>query len=228
MPFHKTDSHCLVVSYDRGLSSFGGRRIVTLPMRYSAAIPLLLGLVLAGLYTAPAWAGFEEGTAAYERGDYAATLSEWRPLAEQGDPTAQHHLGWLYIIGHGVPQDYEEAVRWFRKAAEQGDRDAQTNLGSLYLLGDRLPQDYSEALKWLRAAADQGHPLAQTKLGIMYEDGEGVRQDRVQAYMWFSLAAAQGSELESAFLTELTKEMSPTQIVEAQRLVREWNREERR
>jgi TPR repeat protein len=127
-----------------------------------------------------------------------------------------------------VPQDYEEAVRWFRKAAEQGDRDAQTNLGSLYLLGDRLPQDYSEALKWLRAAADQGHPLAQTKLGIMYEDGKGVPQDRVQAYMWFSLAAAQGSELDSAFLTELTKEMTPTQIVEAQRLAREWNREEGR
>ena len=57
---------------------------------------------------APVWAGFEEGTAAYERGDYATTLNEWRPLAEQGDPTAQHHLGWLYIIGHGVPRDYRK------------------------------------------------------------------------------------------------------------------------
>jgi TPR repeat protein len=183
---------------------------------------ILLSLVLAALCVAPVWAGFEEGIAAYERGDYATTLNEWRPLAEQGDPTAQHHLGWLYVIGRGVPQDYQEAVRWFHKAAEQGDSDAQANLGSLYLLGDRLTQDYTEALKWLRAAADQGHPLAQTKLGIMYEDGEGVPQDRVQAYMWFSLAAAQGSELERAFLTELTKQMAPVQIAEAQRLAREW------
>ena len=183
---------------------------------------ILLSLVLAGVCAASVWAGFEEGTAAYERGDYATTLNEWRPLAEQGDPTAQHHLGWLYVIGRGVPQDYQEAVRWFRKAAEQGDRDAQTNLGSLYLLGDRLTQDYTEALKWLRAAADQGHPLAQTKLGIMYEDGEGVPQDHVRAHMWFSLAEAQGSELAGAFRNELTKQMTPAQIVEAQRLVREW------
>ncbi|MBU6482236.1 MAG: sel1 repeat family protein [Nitrospirae bacterium] len=183
---------------------------------------ILLTLVLAVVCVAPVWAGFEEGIAAYERGDYATTLKEWRPLAEQGDPTAQHHLGWLYAIGHGVPQDYQEAVRWFRKAAEQGDSDAQTNLGSLYLLGDRLPQDYTEAQKWLRAAADQGHPLAQTKLGIMYEDGEGVHQDRVRAHMWFSLAAAQGSELAGAFVTELTKEMTPAQIAEAQRLAQEW------
>jgi len=183
---------------------------------------ILLSLVLVTVCAAPVWAGFEEGIAAYERGDYATTLKEWRPLAEQGDPVAQHHLGWLYVIGRGVPQDSQEAVRWFRKAAEQGDRDAQTNLGSLYLLGDTIPQDYPEALKWLRAAADQGHPLAQTKLGIMYEDGEGVPQDRVQAHMWFSLAAAQGSELAGAFRDEVTKQMTLTEIAEAQRFVRDW------
>lgn len=183
---------------------------------------ILATLVLVTASAAPVWAGFEEGMAAYERGDYAATLKEWRPLAEQGDPTAQHHLGWLYVIGRGVPQDYEEAVRWLRKAAEQGDSDAQTNLGSLYLLGEGLPQDYTEALKWLRAAADQGHPFAQTKLGIMYEDGHGMPQDRVQAHMWFSLAAAQGSELAGAFRDDLTKHMTPVQIDEAQRLAREW------
>lgn len=183
---------------------------------------ILLSLVLATVCAEPVWAGFEEGVAAYEHGDYATTLKEWRPLAEQGDPKAQHHLGWLYVIGRGVPQDYQEAVRWFRKAAEQGDSDAQANLGSLYLLGDSIPQDYAEALKWLGAAADQGHPLAQTKLGIMYEDGEGVPQDRVRAHMWFSLASAQGSELAGAFLAELTKQMTPAQIAEAQRLAREW------
>jgi TPR repeat protein len=60
------------------------------------------------------------------------------------------------------------------------------------------------------------------KLGIMYEDGEGVPQDRVQAHMWFSLAAAQGSELAGAFRNEVTKQMTPAQIAEAQRLLREW------
>ena len=34
---------------------------------------------------APAWAGFDEGVDAYERGDYEAALKEIRPLAEQGN-----------------------------------------------------------------------------------------------------------------------------------------------
>ena len=191
-------------------------------IRPSCRFTVLCTLVLAILCIAPVWAGFEEGMAAYDRGDYATTVKEWRPLAEQGDRTAQHHLAWLYLIGRGVPQDDEEAVRWFRKAAEQGDSDAQTNLGSLYLLGDRIPQDYTKALKWLSAAAAQGHPMAQTKLGIMYEDGHGVSQDRVQAHMWFSLAAAEGSELAEAFREALTREMTPAQIAQAQRLAHEW------
>ncbi len=70
--------------------------------------------------TAPAWAGFDEGIAAYDRGDYASAIREWRPLAEQGVAKAQFKLGLMYDNGRGVPQDYAEAVKWYRKAAEQG------------------------------------------------------------------------------------------------------------
>jgi len=35
------------------------------------------------------WEGFE----AHKRGDYAAALNEWRPLAEEGDVHAQFSLG---------------------------------------------------------------------------------------------------------------------------------------
>ncbi len=40
--------------------------------------------VLLVVLAAPAWAGFDEGLAAYNRGDYATALREWRPLAAQG------------------------------------------------------------------------------------------------------------------------------------------------
>ena len=46
--------------------------------RIISAVVVLIGLA------APAWAGFEEGRAAYERGDYATTLREFRALANQG------------------------------------------------------------------------------------------------------------------------------------------------
>jgi hypothetical protein len=47
---------------------------------------ILTGLVLILMLTGCDAAGpFEEGLAAYERGDYATALRLWRPLAEQGE-----------------------------------------------------------------------------------------------------------------------------------------------
>ncbi len=77
-------------------------------------------------------AGLEEGFAAYKRGDYATALKEFRALASEGDAVAtvaQANLGMMYENGHGVTQDYKEAVNWYRKAAEQGYATAQRNLG---------------------------------------------------------------------------------------------------
>ncbi|WP_411727530.1 tetratricopeptide repeat protein [Methyloglobulus sp.] len=38
-------------------------------------------------------------------------------------------LGWMYDNGHGIQQDYQQAVFWYRKAAEQGYAIAQYVLG---------------------------------------------------------------------------------------------------
>ena len=110
--------------------------------------------------TAPAWAGVNEGVAAYNRGDFATALREWRPLAEQGVAEAQFNLGLMYYDGEGVPQDYAEAVKWYRKAAEQGVAEAQSNLGLMYDNGRGVLQDYVRAHMWYNLAAAQGNKPA--------------------------------------------------------------------
>ncbi len=72
----------------------------------------LLALVLACALSAPAWAGFDEGWAAYDRGDYQTAYHEFLPLAEQGDAAAQYNLGLMYDNGQGVARDHAEAVKW--------------------------------------------------------------------------------------------------------------------
>jgi len=99
---------------------------------------------------------FSKGLNAAKRGDYAAALKEWRPLAEQGDASAQFNLGLMYAEGQGVPQDHAEAVKWYRRAAEQGHAGAQNNLGGMYAEGKGVLQDHAEAVKWFRRAAEQG------------------------------------------------------------------------
>ncbi len=74
-------------------------------MRHAIIAVLLLaalgGTAVAGPY--------EDAISAYERGDYATALREFRVLAAQGRADAQYNLGFLYENGQGAPQDYAQA-----------------------------------------------------------------------------------------------------------------------
>ena len=116
--------------------------------------------ILAMGITASLAQDYQKGKDAYLKRDYATALSEWKPLAEQGDAEAQYNLGWMYEAGEGVTQDYAEAVNWFRKAAEQGNAGAQNNLGSRYILGKGVIQDIVLAHMWYDIAASNGNENA--------------------------------------------------------------------
>ncbi len=90
-------------------------------------------------------ADFYKGLDAYDKGDYATALREWRPLAEQGDVIARTLLGDMYGNGYGVPQDYSTAHKWYSLAAKQGNVFAQNNLGEMYRKGEGVPQDEQTA-----------------------------------------------------------------------------------
>ena len=190
----------------------------------SFRFPLALVLSICCLTTL-VWADFETGMDAYQRGNYATALSEWRPLAEEGDAQAQLHLGVLYANGDGVPQNYANAHQWYEQAAAQGYPMAQFNLGVLYDNGDGVPQDYAKARQWYEQAADRGYAMAQTNLGVLYRSGHGAPQNDVRAYMWFSLAAARstGNLQKPAADTrdDMALRMTPAQIAEAQRLAQQ-------
>ena len=135
---------------------------------------------------------FDKGVTAYNAGDYATALQEWRPLAELGDANAQFNLGLMYAQGRGVLQDDTEAVDWYRKAEVQGLARAQSNLGFMYANGRGVLQDDAEAVRWYRKAAEQGYAAAQYNLGIKYAHGMGVLQDDAEAVGWYRKAVEQG------------------------------------
>jgi TPR repeat protein len=186
---------------------------------------------------------FKKGMAAHKRGDYAAAMREWRPLADRGDAQAQYKLAFMFERGRGAPQDQAEAVKWFRKAARQGqgtDKNdsravkwfrkaarqgharAQYSLAVRTARGQGTDKNDSQAVKWFRRAAEQGHAKAQYSLGLRYSQGKGVPKNIVLAYMWWSLAALDGHEKAYAFRDSATKIMTPAEIAEGQRLAREW------
>ena len=133
---------------------------MTTPKAKLAGLALIAALCagfILGL-TVPASAGYDEGVAAYKRGDYATALREWRPLAKQGNANAQFFLGVMYYKGRGVPQDYAEAMRWFRETAERDLAASQVALGAMYGLGHGVLRDYVQAHVWINLAVSNLPP----------------------------------------------------------------------
>ena len=136
--------------------------------RPSAALILIISFLMAR----PILAGpVEDSRKAYRGGDYKTAYQLIKPQAEKGDAVAQFFLGYLYDEGKGVPQDYDEAVKWYRKAAKQGNKEARHNLD---LMGDQdqVSKDRAEKEKWHRGATEPKNTAAQPNLHIM-EDRSG-------------------------------------------------------
>ena len=132
-------------------------------MSHNRSVPLRLPIALVlslVCLIAPAWADFQAGMDAKNRGDFAKALREWRPLAEQGDARAQFYLGMLYENGDGVPEDYEKAREWYMKSAAQGEANAQFYLGLMFAFGRGGPLDLVQAHMWYSLAAGNGHARA--------------------------------------------------------------------
>ena len=139
-----------------------------------AGVALLLGAA------APASAGYDEGAAAFIRGDYEMAWKEWLALGERGHQSAQYNLGVLYSIGLGVEQNDVEAAKWFKMAAERGLPAAQMRLGTAYLEGKGVAEDPKEAYFWFTLAATHFSLGEQHDQAVAAREKTGAELSRAQ------------------------------------------------
>ena len=90
----------------------------------TAAVFLLNAGLISGAQAGP----WEDGMAAYNRGDYVPAIRLFRPLAEAGNPKAQSVIGVMYRKGEGVAKSSSRAFMWFSLAAKRGDARAKAEL----------------------------------------------------------------------------------------------------
>jgi cell division septation protein DedD len=158
-------------------------------------VATLLGAAASPLAAQNVHAGIE----AWQRADYAAAVSIWRPLAEKGDADAEFNLGQAYRLGRGVPINLSAATTWFQRAAAKGHVDAQTTLGlMLFENGDR-----AGGIRWLKLAADKGDPRAMLIYGTALFNGDGVNKDPILGYAFVSRAASLGLSPAQSTLEQL-------------------------
>ena len=88
--------------------------------------------------------------------------------AESGDIEAQSTLGYLYLTGEFVNENYSKAEYWLKKASEKGDPEAQFNLAYLYKKQNKI----DESIKWYRQSAEMDHSEAQLNLALLLGEKE--------------------------------------------------------
>jgi TPR repeat protein len=126
-------------------------------------------------------------------GRHDDALRWYHIAADHGDASAEVHIGEMYELAKGVPEDMAQAMVWFRKAADQGNAQGEFNVGLLYANGWGVKQDYGQALIWYRRAAEKGDVVAAESVGTIYQNGLGVSPDFGQARIWFDKAIAGGN-----------------------------------
>jgi hypothetical protein len=90
---------------------------------------IILAVAFTGILAAVA-GPWEDGTAAYSRGDYVPAIRVFRTLAEQGNAKAQNALGLMFRKGEGVAKNPVRAhVVQPRGETRRGRRQSRTARG---------------------------------------------------------------------------------------------------
>jgi TPR repeat protein len=124
-----------------------------LTLKHAVAAIILVSSFASSVAAGP----LEDAAAAVKRRDYATALRLIRPLAEQGDATAQYNLGVFYDNGLDVPQDQVSAYMWFSLSAAQGKEGAATFRDLIARL--MTPEQIAEAQKLAREWKPTKQPL---------------------------------------------------------------------
>ncbi len=144
---------------------------------------------------------FSNALSEFENEDYEKSVSLFEELAHQGNRAAQYNLGIVYETGVGDLRDDHRAEDWYRKAAENGLPEAQFCLAAI------LAADY------MQQAEDYGYnpEIGNTTLNER-------EQKFLEAYKWLLIAKQAKHRDASSALRRLRKNMTKSQIEEAQRM----------
>ena len=97
--------------------------------------------------------------------------------AESGDTSAQLELAEIYLYGHGVDSDENQAEIWAIKSAENGNIAAMFWLADGYVTYAKLMEEddkndslehFQKAFKWFQKASENGHAESMIELADLY------------------------------------------------------------
>ena len=99
---------------------------------------------------------FIDAVEAFQAGDDTRAFQLFTPLAEAGNPLAQHNLGVMYEQGLGVAKNEATAYEWYKRASDQGNPQSTYNIGMMTIEGRGVPQDPAKVTKAPKLKKEHG------------------------------------------------------------------------
>lgn len=157
-----------------------------------------------------------------------AALLWLNKAADQNHTGALHLLGVIYAHGtDGVEIDKSKAVSYYMRAAKLGYGGSQNNLAWAYYQGDGVDKNIYEAIYWATKATERGDYFSYGSLGAIRLDTDVFVRDDLETYKWLRLGTSlmpEGTAKQGDLkkLEEVKARMTPEQINQAEKLVKEW------
>lgn len=104
--------------------------------------------------------------------------------SDLGSAGASSSLGYMHMVGEGVPMNLEKAALYLRRGADGGEVKAMVNLGNLI-----MESDPAGALELFERAGENGSVSGMRNAATVLRTGAGMPADPERAVMWLSRAA---------------------------------------
>jgi TPR repeat protein len=134
-----------------------------------------------------------DGSKAPVKKNHAEAVRLYMPCADAGDTEAQNIIGYMYLMGKGIPKDREMALKLLTEAADHGCAQAAHRIAVMYDTGQNFSDpDLDKAVEWYTKASDMGYADSQYALaGILFME-DSPYYDNKRAINLLHKAADQG------------------------------------
>jgi TPR repeat protein len=188
----------------------------------------LIGLLGLGGAILPATAQTEASDVpkvsdAITKGDLPGAARRARELSDANDIEGQYNLALFYWHGVGIPQNFDEALRWATLAGVRGHAKAAS---ARRVMGKTLePVVVQKAMEWSRLRlikmAEGGDDDALVSMARSYAPDFGFAND-IEAYYWASLAFSAGKAEVRRQRDGLVSKIKQADLLKTQTKANDW------
>ncbi len=160
---------------------------------------------------------------AITQGDLPGAARRARELSDANDIEGQYNLALFYWHGVGIPQNFDEAIRWATLAGVRGHAKAAS---ARRIMSKTLePVVVQKAMEWSRLRlikmAEGGDDGALVSMARSYAPDFGFAND-VEAYYWASLAFSAGKAEVRRQRDGLVTKIKQADLLKTQQKANDW------